>query len=151
MRLKGKLFIFVFALFVFFSLCVWSYSEIIFERAGKIAKITMNRPEKLNAFTPVTVQEMIDAFTICRDDSSIGVIILTGAGDKAFSSGGDQSVRGNGGYVGPDKIARLNVLDLQHLIPKHHLSSKNSLQNITLVAINEFSINLQSSAVLAST
>ena len=92
------------------------YSEIIFERAGKIAKITMNRPEKLNAFTPVTVQEMIDAFTICRDDSSIGVIILTGAGDKAFSSGGDQSVRGNGGYVGPDKIARLNVLDLQHLI-----------------------------------
>ena len=92
------------------------YSEIIFERTGKIAKITMNRPEKLNAFTPVTVQEMIDAFTICRDDSSIGVIILTGAGDKAFSSGGDQSVRGNGGYVGPDKIARLNVLDLQHLI-----------------------------------
>ena len=95
---------------------VKDYSEIIFERAGKIAKITMNRPEKMNAFTPVTIQEMIDAFTICRDDSTIGVIILTGAGDKAFSSGGDQGVRGNGGYVGPDKIARLNVLDLQHLI-----------------------------------
>ena len=94
---------------------VKDYSEIIFERAGKIAKITMNRPEKMNAFTPVTIQEMIDAFTICRDDSTIGVIILTGAGDKAFSSGGDQGVRGNGGYVGPDKIARLNVLDLQHL------------------------------------
>ena len=92
------------------------FSEIIFERTGKIAKITMNRPEKHNAFTPVTVAEMIEAFTICRDDSSIGVIILTGAGDQAFSSGGDQSVRGNGGYVGPDHIARLNVLDLQHLI-----------------------------------
>ncbi len=95
---------------------VKSYKEIIFERADKIAKITMNRPEKMNAFTPVTIQEMIDAFNICRDDSTIGVIILTGAGDKAFSSGGDQGVRGNGGYVGPDHIARLNVLDLQHLI-----------------------------------
>lgn len=95
---------------------VKDYSEIIFERAGKIAKITMNRPKKMNAFTPVTIQEMIDAFTICRDDSTIGVIILTGAGDKAFSSGGDQGVRGTGGYVGPDHIARLNVLDLQHLI-----------------------------------
>ena len=56
---------------------VKDYSEIIFERAGKIAKITMNRPKKMNAFTPVTIQEMIDAFTICRDDSTIGVIILT--------------------------------------------------------------------------
>ncbi len=81
------------------------YSEILFERNDKVAKITINRPEKLNAFTPVTVQEMIEAFSICRDDSTIGVIILTGAGDKAFSSGGDQSIRGNGGYVGPDKIA----------------------------------------------
>ena len=95
---------------------VKKYSEIFFERAGKIAKITMNQPEKLNAFTPEMVQQMIDAFTICRDDRTIGVIILTGAGNKAFSSGGDQTVRGNGGYVGPDKIARLNVLDLQHLI-----------------------------------
>ncbi|KRN32209.1 1,4-dihydroxy-2-naphthoyl-CoA synthase [Weissella halotolerans] len=92
------------------------YSEILFERTGKIAKITMNRPQKHNAFTPVTVSEMIDAFSLARDDESIGVIILTGAGDKAFSSGGDQSVRGNGGYVGPDEIARLNVLDLQRLI-----------------------------------
>ncbi len=92
------------------------YSEIIFERMGKIAKITINRPEKRNAFTPVTVQEMIEAFNICRDDATIGAIILTGQGDLAFCSGGDQSVRGNGGYVGPDHIARLNVLDLQHLI-----------------------------------
>lgn len=75
---------------------VKEYSEIIFERDDKIAKITMNRPEKHNAFTPVTVAEMIDAFNICRDDSTIGVIILTGAGDKAFSSGGDQSVRVTG-------------------------------------------------------
>lgn len=64
------------------------YSEILFERNDKVAKITINRPEKLNAFTPVTVQEMIEAFSICRDDSTIGVIILTGAGDKAFSSFG---------------------------------------------------------------
>lgn len=92
------------------------YQEIIFERMDKIAKITINRPEKRNAFTPVTVQEMIDAFNICRDDATIGAIILTGQGDLAFCSGGDQSVRGNGGYVGPDHIARLNVLDLQHLI-----------------------------------
>ncbi len=63
---------------------VKDYNEIIFERADKIAKITMNRPEKMNAFTPVTIQEMIDAFNICRDDSTIGVIILTGAGDKRF-------------------------------------------------------------------
>lgn len=93
-----------------------SYQEILFERTGKIAKITMNRPHKRNAFTPLTVAEMIDAFTLCRDDASIGVIILTGAGYEAFSSGGDQSVRGNGGYVGSDNIPRLNVLDLQHLI-----------------------------------
>ncbi|CAH1850510.1 1,4-dihydroxy-2-naphthoyl-CoA synthase [Convivina intestini] len=92
------------------------YAEILFERTDKIAKITINRPEKRNAFTPVTVAEMIDAFTVCRDDASIGVIILTGAGDLAFSSGGDQSIRGNGGYLGPDQIPRLNVLDLQRLI-----------------------------------
>ena len=81
-----------------------------------IAKITINRPEKRNAFTPLTVQEMIDAMAICREDPSIKVIILTGAGDKAFCSGGDQSVRGVGGYVGTDKVPRLNVLDLQKMI-----------------------------------
>ncbi|MGL4831831.1 MAG: 1,4-dihydroxy-2-naphthoyl-CoA synthase, partial [Propionibacteriaceae bacterium] len=92
------------------------YSDILFEQTGRIAKITINRPEVHNAFTPRTVTELIDAFTRARDDSSIGVIILTGAGDKAFCSGGDQSVRGNGGYVGDDGIPRLNVLDLQRLI-----------------------------------
>src|SRR5690625_1967791 len=92
------------------------YEEIIYEKYNGIAKVTINRPEKRNAFTPLTVNEMIDAFADARDDSSIGVIILTGAGDKAFCSGGDQTVRGHGGYVGTDEIPRLNVLDLQRLI-----------------------------------
>jgi len=95
---------------------VREYKEIIYEKYNGIAKVTMNRPEKHNAFTPLTVNEMIDAFADARDDSSIGVIVLTGAGDKAFCSGGDQSVRGHGGYVGDDEIPRLNVLDLQRLI-----------------------------------
>ena len=92
------------------------YKEIIYEKYDGIAKVTINRPEKRNAFTPLTVEEMIDAFSDARDDSSIGVIILTGKGEKAFCSGGDQTVRGHGGYVGEDNIPRLNVLDLQRLI-----------------------------------
>ena len=95
---------------------VKEYQEILFDRTGAIARITINRPRVHNAFTPLTVAEMIDAFGICRDDAGIGVIILTGAGDRAFCSGGDQSRRGNGGYVGGDGIPRLNVLDLQRLI-----------------------------------
>lgn len=92
------------------------YDEIIYETYHGIAKITINRPQVRNAFTPKTVNEMYDAFSHARDDASIGVIILTGAGDLAFCSGGDQKIRGNGGYVGEDQIPRLNVLDLQHLI-----------------------------------
>src|SRR5690625_3602510 len=92
------------------------YKEIIYEKYNGIAKVTINRPEKRNAFTPLTVNEMIDAFADARDDSSIGVILLAGTGDKAFCSGGDQSVRGHGGYVGDDQVPRLNVLDLQRLI-----------------------------------
>ena len=92
------------------------YEDIIYETYGGIAKITINRPEVRNAFRPKTVMEMIDAFAAARDDANIGVIILTGAGDKAFCSGGDQKVRGHGGYVGEDQIPRLNVLDLQRLI-----------------------------------
>ena len=95
------------------------YTDIIYEHdAGGegIAKITINRPEKRNAFRPETVEELSDAFSRARDDESIGVILLTGAGDKAFCSGGDQNVRGDGGYVGKDKVPRLNVLDLQRLI-----------------------------------
>ena len=74
------------------------YDEIIYETYNGIAKITINRPHVHNAFTPKTVMEMIDAFAYARDDSNVGVIILTGAGDKAFCSGGDQKVRGHGGF-----------------------------------------------------
>ncbi|MBC1885818.1 1,4-dihydroxy-2-naphthoyl-CoA synthase [Listeria seeligeri] len=92
------------------------YEEIKYESYEGIAKITINRPQVHNAFTPKTVTEMIDAFNRARDNSNLGVIILTGEGDKAFCSGGDQKVRGHGGYVGDDQIPRLNVLDLQRLI-----------------------------------
>ncbi|WP_192821214.1 1,4-dihydroxy-2-naphthoyl-CoA synthase [Rufibacter sp. LB8] len=89
------------------------YKEILFQFYNGIAKISINRPQVHNAFTPRTVAEMIDAMNICRDNSDIGVIILTGEGGKAFCSGGDQSVRGHGGYIGEDTVPRLNVLDLQ--------------------------------------
>ncbi|RNI22504.1 1,4-dihydroxy-2-naphthoyl-CoA synthase [Rufibacter latericius] len=89
------------------------YQEILFQFYNGIAKISINRPHVHNAFTPRTVAEMIDAMNICRDNADIGVIILTGEGGKAFCSGGDQSVRGHGGYIGEDTVPRLNVLDLQ--------------------------------------
>ncbi|MFP7170540.1 1,4-dihydroxy-2-naphthoyl-CoA synthase [Terribacillus sp. 7520-G] len=93
-----------------------TYEDILYEEYNQIAKISINRPEVRNAFRPQTVNELIDAFTYARDDSNIGVIVLAGVGDKAFCSGGDQKVRGHGGYVGDDQIPRLNVLDLQRLI-----------------------------------
>ncbi|MFB1051426.1 1,4-dihydroxy-2-naphthoyl-CoA synthase [Paraliobacillus sp. JSM ZJ581] len=92
------------------------YSDILYETYNGIAKISINRPEVRNAFRPHTVQELIDAFSYARDDSDIGVIVLAGVGDDAFCSGGDQKVRGHGGYVGEDQVPRLNVLDLQRLI-----------------------------------
>ncbi|RAK62080.1 1,4-dihydroxy-2-naphthoyl-CoA synthase [Hymenobacter edaphi] len=92
------------------------FKEILFSFHQGIAKISINRPQVHNAFTPLTVQEMIEAMHICRDRTDIGVVILTGEGGKAFCSGGDQSVRGHGGYVGDDTVPRLNVLDLQKLI-----------------------------------
>ncbi len=98
------------------------YADVIYETYNGIAKITINRPEVRNAFRPKTIMELIDAFTIARDDDTIGVIILTGANHgqgqerEAFCSGGDQRARGHGGYVGDDQIPRLNVLDLQRLI-----------------------------------
>lgn len=96
---------------------VKTYTDIKFEKTEDgIAKITINRPEVRNAFRPETVQEMSDAFSICREDPDIGVIILTGEGKEAFCSGGDQKVRGKEGYVGKDGIPRLNVLDLQKQI-----------------------------------
>jgi len=96
---------------------VAGFADIIYEKCEEgIAKITINRPEVRNAFRPETVQEMQAAFDDARDDAAIGVIILTGQGKEAFCSGGDQRVRGKGGYVGGDRIPRLNVLDLQRQI-----------------------------------
>ena len=92
------------------------YEDILYETYNGIAKITINRPQVRNAFRPKTVSELIDAFAYARDDAKVGAIILTGAGDLAFCSGGDQSVRGHGGYVGEHQIPRLNVSDLQRLI-----------------------------------
>jgi naphthoate synthase len=93
------------------------YRDIRYEHSGTgIAKVTIDRPEVRNAFRPETVQELIDAFARIRDDASIGCVLLTGAGDRAFCSGGDQRHKGRGGYVGGDGLARLNVLDLQRQI-----------------------------------
>lgn len=92
------------------------YQDVNYQTYKGIAKISINRPHVHNAFTPNTVMELIDAFSIARDDANIGVIILTGEGDKAFCSGGDQKIRGHGGYIGDDQVPRLNVLDLQRLI-----------------------------------
>ena len=95
-----------------------SYEDILFEIHCKmdVAKITINRPEVRNSFRPQTVKEMKEAFDICRDEKSIGCVILTGQGKEAFCAGGDQRVRGQGGYVGADKIPRLNILDVQKQI-----------------------------------
>lgn len=96
---------------------VKKYSDILFEKScDGIAKVTINRPEVRNAFRPETVDQMQDAFNLARNDADIGVVILTGAGTKAFCSGGDQKIRGNEGYVGSDGVPRLNVLDLQKQI-----------------------------------
>jgi len=92
------------------------YEDIRFEFFEGIAKITIDRPEVYNAFRPDTNKEMIDAMDIAREDPAIGVVVLTGAGDKAFCSGGDQNVKGRGGYIGTDGVPRLNVLDLHKRI-----------------------------------
>lgn len=89
------------------------YEDILFHKAEGIAKITINRPERRNAFRPQTVHEMRQALNEARDDLEIGVIILTGAGDLAFCSGGDQKIRGDQGYKDSDGMHRLNVLDFQ--------------------------------------
>ena len=91
----------------------FNFEEILFEEYNHIAKVTINRPRYRNAFTPKTVWEMSQAFNYCREALNIRVVILTGAGDKAFCSGGDMHVKGHGGYIGSDGVPRLNVLDLQ--------------------------------------
>lgn len=98
-----------------------NYTDILYHKAEGIARITINRPEKRNAFRPLTVKEMHDAFADAREDPTVGVVLLTGAGPHrdgkyAFCAGGDQSVRGHGGYIDEGGIPRLNVLDLQKLI-----------------------------------
>lgn len=98
-----------------------TYTDILYHKAGGIAKVTINRPEKRNAFRPQTVTEMIDAFLDAREDPAIGVVLLTGAGPHAdgkyaFCAGGDQSVRGHAGYIDSGGVPRLNVLELQKLI-----------------------------------
>lgn len=98
-----------------------TYTDILYHKAGGIAKVTINRPEKRNAFRPLTVTEMIDAFIDAREDPAIGVVLLTGAGPHsdgkyAFCAGGDQSVRGHAGYIDAGGMPRLNVLELQKLI-----------------------------------
>jgi naphthoate synthase len=92
------------------------YEDIKFEFCEGVGKVTINRPRVYNAFRPQTVKEMIDAFDICRERQDIGVVILTGAGDKAFCSGGDQNIKGYGGYLDEEGIPRLNVLDLHKRI-----------------------------------
>ena len=93
------------------------FEDIRFERSEEgIAKITINRPRLRNAFRPLTVVEMQQAFAQVREDPSLGVAILTGEGPLAFCSGGDQSVRGRGGYIDEAGVPRLNVLELQRVI-----------------------------------
>ena len=93
-----------------------AFSDIKYEKAEGIAKITINRPDVRNAFRPLTVREMSEALSDARDDKNIGVVILTGQGDKAFCSGGDQRIRGDSGYKDDCGIERLNVLDFQRQI-----------------------------------
>ncbi len=99
---------------------VWTtikeYEDILFQFCDGVAKITINRPEVYNAFRPQTNVDMLDAFEICREKSEIGVVVLTGIGDKAFCSGGDQNVKGVGGYIDEHGVPRLNVLDLHKKI-----------------------------------
>jgi naphthoate synthase len=92
------------------------YKDIKFEFLEGIAKITINRPEVYNAFRPETNIEMLEAMDICRERQDVRVIVLTGIGDKAFCSGGDQNVKGIGGYIGEDGVPRLNILDLHKRI-----------------------------------
>jgi len=92
------------------------YKDILFELCDGVAKITINRPDVYNAFRPQTVVDMLDAMEFARESQEVGVVVLTGIGDKAFCSGGDQNVKGIGGYVDDNGVPRLNVLDLHKKI-----------------------------------
>ena len=108
------------------------YTDILFEQFEGIAKITINRPRVYNAFRPQTNAEMLDAVGICRERNDICVVVLTGAGDKAFCSGGDQNVKGTGGYIDENGVPRLNVLDLHKAI--------RSLPKPVIAMVNGYSI-----------
>ena len=92
------------------------YEDIFFDYYDGIGKITINREQVRNAFRPTTVNNISDALLLCREDNRINVIVLTGAGDKAFCSGGDQNVKGTGGYIDENGIPRLNILEVQKQI-----------------------------------
>lgn len=109
-----------------------SYEDIIFDFYNGIGRITINRPRYRNAFTPTTTAEMGDAMAICRENPDINVVVLTGAGDKAFCSGGDQNVKGRGGYIGKDGVPRLSVLDVQKQI--------RSIPKPVIAAVNGYAI-----------
>lgn len=111
---------------------VKAYEDILFDYYNGIARITINRERYRNAFTPTTTAEMSDALKICREESSISVIVITGAGDKAFCSGGDQNVKGRGGYIDKAGVPRLSVLDVQKQI--------RSIPKPVIAAVNGFAI-----------
>ncbi|MDR2499033.1 MAG: 1,4-dihydroxy-2-naphthoyl-CoA synthase [Tannerellaceae bacterium] len=92
------------------------FEDILFDFYKGIARITINRPQVRNAFTPDTTSEISSALLACREEADIRVVVITGAGDKAFCSGGDQNVKGEGGYLGRDGVPRLNILDVQKQI-----------------------------------
>ena len=108
------------------------YTDIRFDFFEGVAKITINRPQVRNAFRPLTIQEMIEAVDFCKEKTDIYVVIITGEGDKAFCSGGDQNVKGIGGYIGEDGVPRLNVLELQKKI--------RSLPKPVIAMVNGFAI-----------
>jgi hypothetical protein len=108
------------------------YEEILFDYYNGIARITINRERYRNAFTPTTTGEMSDALRICREEADIWVVVITGAGDKAFCSGGDQNVKGRGGYIGKDGVPRLSVLDVQKQI--------RSIPKPVIAAVNGYAI-----------
>lgn len=111
---------------------VKEYEDILFDFYNGIGRITINRPRYRNAFTPRTTAEMSDALAICREEAEISVVVITGAGDKAFCSGGDQNVKGRGGYVDKDGIPRLSVLDVQRQI--------RSIPKPVIAAVNGYAI-----------
>ncbi|MDR2970125.1 MAG: 1,4-dihydroxy-2-naphthoyl-CoA synthase [Tannerellaceae bacterium] len=111
---------------------VGEYEDILFDYRNGIARITINRPRYRNAFTPTTTAEISNALHVCRERAEICVVVLTGAGDKAFCSGGDQNVKGHGGYIDKNGVPRLSVLDVQKQI--------RSIPKPVIAAVNGYAI-----------